>query len=89
MFKDMDWQAIKVTAMSQPHQAGLQSAAIIEAIHRSVVAQSALQTATEAASDCAAAQTAVVIRLTRALHTLTWVLVGVGFVQIALMLWKG
>lgn len=42
----------------------------------------------QASGDCAAQQTATVITLTNTLHLLTWMLVGVGALQIALMVRK-
>jgi hypothetical protein len=51
--------------------------------------QKRLITAIESSGDCASEQTEQVIRLTNSLKVLTWVLVGVGVVQVALMLWKG
>jgi hypothetical protein len=41
--------------------------------------------AIDSSGDCAAAQTAEVIKLTKTLKILTWALVGVGVVQIGLM----
>jgi hypothetical protein len=44
--------------------------------------------ATDASSDCANQQNEQMIKLTDATRLLTWVLVAVGVVQIALMVWK-
>lgn len=51
--------------------------------------QRRLVAATRDSGDCSARQTAEVIKLTNSLKALTWVLVGVGVIQIALMIWKG
>lgn len=86
-FEQMDWTALKGEVLTQQH-AGYQAGIILEALRRSVEAQNALQQATLAASDCAASQTATVIRLTDTLRVLTWVLVGFGAVQLLLMVWS-
>ena len=49
--------------------------------------QKELIAAIESSGDCASVQTAEVIRLTNTLKTLTYVLIGLGVVQTALMFW--
>jgi hypothetical protein len=61
---------------------------VIKGQRQNSAIQEKLIVSIDAASDCAAMQTANVITLTNTLRLLTWVLVAVGVVQVLLMLWK-
>jgi hypothetical protein len=65
----------------------IREAAATEMQRRVIESSKQLLTAIQASGDYAATQTAEVIELTKALKRLTWVLVGFGFIQIALMVW--
>jgi len=67
---------------------GDQSAPVAEMLRRVIESVRQLTAATQAAGDCAATQNAQMIKLTTAIRVLTWVLIAVGVMQIALMVWS-
>ena len=73
---------IGFVGQSEGPNAANQTPAVMEMQRRLVVA-------IEASGDCAARQTTEVIRLTNTLRILTWVLIGIGTIQILMMVWKG
>jgi hypothetical protein len=93
-FADYTWQQLVDYAAGRgPAQ---HTALVLEAQRRSIDASRSLEavtrdliTETRSAGDCASAQTEQVIRLTNSIRLLTWVLVGVGVLQVLLMVWKG
>ena len=79
---DKPWPEWTYEELAREAQTGTRGqGAVVEASRRLIVV-------VQASSDSADKLAAQVITLTNTLRTLTWVLVGVGVVQIALMVWK-
>lgn len=81
-FEKSEKELVDHIAAIHDSRVGQDSAPIAEMQRRLIVA-------VRAASDAADKQTAEVVTLTRTLKTYTIVLVVIGVITIALMLWKG
>ena len=79
-----DEDLVSYVAGRHSQQASAHNAALAEMQRRAIKATRGLTTAVQASGDCTSEQNAQMLNLTSSIKTLTWVVVGLGLVQIAI-----